>query len=46
MDGDSYSEGLVIQCSEISDFTAKSEPISECNKITKMLNGGLSKSTD
>ena len=41
MEGDSYSEGLVIRASEISDFTAKSEPISECTKLGKLLNGGL-----
>ena len=41
MDGDFYSEGVVISASELSDYTAKSEPISECNKLSKLLNGGL-----
>jgi ribonucleoside-triphosphate reductase len=41
MDSDSYSEGVVINASEIGDYTNKSEPISECNKFSKLLNGGL-----
>jgi ribonucleoside-triphosphate reductase len=41
MDGDSYSEGLVLHASEIADYTNKSDPISECNKLSKLLNGGL-----
>ena len=41
MEGDSYSEGMVINASEIGDYTLKSEPISECNKFSKLLNGGL-----
>ncbi len=41
MESDSYSEGVVINASEIADYTAKSEPISECNKLSKLLNGGL-----
>ena len=41
MDGDSYSEGMVINASEISELTAKSDPISECTKLGKLLNGGL-----
>ena len=31
----------MIDASEVSDYTAKSEPISECNKLSKLLNGGL-----
>ena len=42
MEGDSYSEGMVINASEIGDYTLKSEPISECNKFSKLFNGGLS----
>ena len=42
MEGDSYSEGIMINASEIGDYTLKSEPISECNKFSKLLNGGLS----
>jgi len=41
MESDSYSEGIVINASEIADYTNKSEPISECNKLSKLLNGGL-----
>jgi ribonucleoside-triphosphate reductase len=41
MDGDSYSEGVVINASELSDYTTKSEHISECNKLSKLFNGGL-----
>ncbi len=32
MESDSYSEGVVINASEIADYTNKSEPITECNK--------------
>ena len=41
MESDSYSEGIVINASEIGDYTLKSELISECNKFSKLLNGGL-----
>jgi len=41
LDSDSYSEGVILMGSEIANFTNKSEKISECNKIAKMLNGGL-----
>jgi hypothetical protein len=41
MDADFYSQGVVIDASEISNYTLKSEPISECNKLSKLLNGGL-----
>ena len=41
MDGDSYSEGVVINASEISGYTNKSDHISECNKLSKLFNGGL-----
>ena len=40
-EGDSYSEGVNLQGSEIDGLSAKNEQISECNKIAKMLNGGL-----
>lgn len=40
-EGDSYSEGVNLEGSEIGGLSAKSEQISECNKIAKMLNGGL-----
>jgi ribonucleoside-triphosphate reductase len=41
MDTDFYSQGMTINASEISDYTLKSESISECNKLSKLLNGGL-----
>ena len=41
MDADFYSQGVKINASEISDYTLKSESISECNKLSKLLNGGL-----
>ena len=36
-----YSQGIRLEASELADFTNKSEPISECNKLAKILNGGL-----
>ena len=41
MENDFYSQGVVLNASEIADYTAKSESISECNKLSKLLNGGL-----
>ena len=41
MENDSYSEGIIINAAEISDYTNQSEPVSECNKLSKLLNGGL-----
>ena len=41
MENDSYSQGVEINASDVADYTAKSEPISECNKLSKLLNGGL-----
>jgi len=41
LDRDSYSQGIIIKASEIGELTTKSEIISECNKLTKLLNGGL-----
>lgn len=41
MESDSYSQGVVINASEIADYTVKSEPIIEYNKLSKLLNGGL-----
>ena len=41
IEGESYSQGTMINASEISDYTNKSEPISESNKLSKILNGGL-----
>lgn len=41
MDDDYYSQGIVIKASEISTYNGKSEAILECNKLSKLLNGGL-----
>ena len=41
VEGESYSEGVVIDASEIDAMTAKSEKIAESNHLSKMLNGGL-----
>ncbi|MFB3113851.1 MAG: ArsR family transcriptional regulator, partial [Nitrosopumilaceae archaeon] len=41
MESDFYSQGVVINASEITDYTNKSEPIVESNKFSKLLNGGL-----
>ena len=40
-DSDSYSQGIELQASQIDGFTDKSEQITEYNKLTKILNGGL-----
>lgn len=41
VEGESYSEGVVIDASEIEAMTPKSEKIAESNHLFKMLNGGL-----
>jgi ribonucleoside-triphosphate reductase len=41
MEEDSYSQGVVIDASDIIKMTNKSEPIVECNKLSRLLNGGL-----
>ncbi len=41
MDADFYTQGIKIDASKIFDYTNKSEPVSECNKISRLLNGGL-----
>ncbi len=41
MHSDSYSQGLVLNASEMTNYTSKTEIISECNKLSKLLNGGL-----
>ncbi len=41
-DADSYSQGIVLNAPEVGDYTNKSEEIVECNKLSKILNGGLS----
>ena len=41
MENDYYSQGVVINSSDLADFTIKSGPITEYNKLSKLLNGGL-----
>jgi ribonucleoside-triphosphate reductase len=41
MNGESYSEGIAFDAKEISGLSAKSDSIVECNKMAKMLDGGL-----
>jgi ribonucleoside-triphosphate reductase len=41
MNGSFYSEGFVINSSEIDTLTPKNEKIVECTKTEKTLNGGL-----
>ena len=38
---DTYSQGIALDSSEILEYSNKSEPIVECNKLSKILNGGL-----
>jgi len=40
-DNGSYSQGLLIDGKDISSLNAKNEIITECNKRTKILNGGI-----
>jgi len=40
-DNGSYSQGLLIDGKNISSLNAKNEIITECNKRTKILNGGI-----
>ena len=39
---DSYSQGIILDANEVNTYTNKSEVIIECNKFSKILNGGLS----
>ncbi|HUT06411.1 MAG TPA: anaerobic ribonucleoside-triphosphate reductase [Nitrosopumilaceae archaeon] len=41
-DLDYYTQGIILNASEIGGYTSKSEEIVECNKFSKILNGGLS----
>lgn len=41
LEGETYSEGVVLAASEIDSMNAKAEKIVEANKISKLLNGGL-----
>jgi len=38
---ETYSQGIVLDIDKISSLTGKSAEITECNKIRKILNGGL-----
>ncbi len=38
---DSYAEGITLNSAEIANLSTKSEQIAECNRISKLLNGGL-----
>jgi len=38
---DSYAEGITLDSAEIANLSTKSEQIAECNRISKILNGGL-----
>ena len=42
VDSDSYSQGIILNANEVGAYTNKSEEIVECNKFSKILNGGLS----
>ena len=41
MEEDFYSQGVALNSLEIADYTNKTEPISEYNKLLKLVNGGL-----
>ena len=41
IDGETYSQGITLDGGTMTELTAKSAEIVECNKITKILNGGL-----
>jgi ribonucleoside-triphosphate reductase len=40
-DTETYSEGILLDIDKLSSLTGKSAEITECNKIGKILNGGL-----
>lgn len=41
LEGQSYSEGVILSASEVDSLTPKADKIAEINRISKMLNGGL-----
>ena len=41
-ESDSYSQGINFDATEVSNYTSKSDEVIECNKLAKILNGGLS----
>ena len=40
-DDETYSQGIILDGNALTELTAKNAEIVECNKITKILNGGL-----
>ncbi len=40
-DSDSYSQGVALPAAGVAGLTAKSDEISQCNRLAKALNGGL-----
>jgi ribonucleoside-triphosphate reductase len=41
LDGENYSEGIVLNASELNSMSIKTDKIVEANKMAKILNGGL-----
>ena len=41
LDGDTYSQGFELHSTDLEKLTAKSDIISEYNKISKTIDGGL-----
>jgi ribonucleoside-triphosphate reductase len=41
-DSDNYTQGIILNAADVGDYTSKSDEIVECNKLSKILNGGLS----
>lgn len=41
LDGENYSEGVVLNASELDSMSVKTDKIAEANKMAKILNGGL-----
>ena len=41
LEGEGYSQGVIISASELDSLSAKSEKIADANKTAKILNGGL-----
>lgn len=41
LDGENYSEGVVLDASELDSMSVKTDKIVEANKMAKILNGGL-----
>ncbi len=41
IESDSYSDGMTLDAADVAGLTAKSDQITECNRLAKTLNGGL-----